>query len=44
LKAPVDYILSNDSIIYARSNAYIGTFGLYTTKTYDKVRKKRLGL
>lgn len=43
-KAPVDYIVSNDSIVYSRANSYISTFGLYTTKTYDKVRKKRLNL
>jgi hypothetical protein len=43
-KAPVDYIIGNDSIVYARSNAYIATFGLFTTKGFNKIRKKRLGL
>jgi len=43
-KAPIDYLLGNTSLVYARSNAYLNTFGLYTSKTYDKLRKKRLGM
>lgn len=44
LKAPVDYLLGTTSLVYARSNAYLATFGIFTTKIYDKVRKKRLGM
>lgn len=43
-KAPVDYLIGVDSIVYARSNAYLQTFGIFTSKTYDVVRKKRLGM
>lgn len=43
-KAPIDYLIGVDSIVYARSNAFLSTFGLFTSKTYDKVRKIRLGL
>jgi len=43
-KAPVDYLLGSTSLLYARSNAYLATFGILTSKCYDKVRKKRLGM
>lgn len=43
-KAPVDYLLGANSPVYARSNAYLSTFGLFTSKTYDVIRKKRLGM
>ena len=43
-KAPVDYLLGADSIVYARGNSYLQTFGIFTSKTYDKVRKIRMGL
>jgi hypothetical protein len=43
-KAPIDFLLGNTSPVYARSNAYLQTFGIFTSKAYDKVRDKRLGL
>lgn len=43
-QAVVTQLLGVDSIVYARSNAYLNTFGLFTSKTYDVVRKKRLGM
>lgn len=43
-KAPIDYLLGANSPVYARSNSYLSTFGIYTTKTYDVLRKKRLGM